>query len=248
MAVQKTFYSLKLVKNFLDLQKELSRYKNAKRAKIRQRFFKTGKGEYAEGDKFLGLTVPQIRTIAKKYSYLTLSDIRKLLTSKIHEERQAALFILVDKFQKGENEIKKEIFDLYCNLAHCVNNWDLVDCSAHKIVGAYLWHDSDRKLLTSFAKDKNLWRRRISIIATFYFVQQSSFDDALKIAEIMLRDKHDLIHKATGWMLREVAKRDFNLAENFLAKHCKIMPRTMLRYAIEKFPEDKRKKYLNGSV
>lgn len=228
----------------LAFKKELYRHKNPGKAKISQRFFKTGKSEYAEGDIFLGLTVPQVRKIAVKYSHLPLSDIRKLLVSKIHEERQAALFVLIDKFQKGDDMARRDIFNLYCTLAEYVNNWDLVDCSAHKIVGAYLWQDSDRKLLTVFAKDKNLWRRRISIIATFYFVQQSSFNDALQIAEILLRDEHDLIHKATGWMLREIGKRNQAAEEQFLKKYYKNMPRTMLRYAIERFPARLRQKYL----
>ncbi len=234
------------MKTLPGLKKELRRYGNPKRAKISQRFFKTGKGEYAQGDIFLGIAVPQLRKIAANYLHLTLSDIRRLFVSKIHEERQAALFVLIDKFHKGDDMIKRDIFNLYCTLAEYVNNWDLVDCSADKIVGAFLWQNSDRKLLTVFAKDKNLWKRRIGIMATYYFIKNNFFNDTLEIAEILLQDSHDLIHKATGWMLREVGKRNRIVEENFLKKHYKNMPRVMLRYAIEKFPESKKKKYLDG--
>lgn len=236
------------MKLLLSLKKELNKYRNPKRAKICQRFFKTGKGEYAEGDVFLGLAVPKVKQIAKKFSNLALADLKKLLVSKIHEERQSALFILIDKFQKGDKAARKEIFDLYCDSAERVNNWDLVDCSADKIVGAYLWQEADRKSLVFLAKDKNLWKRRIGIMATFFFIRKNSFKDTLKIAEILLHDSHDLIHKAVGWMLREVGKRNLIKEEEFLCRHCSKMPRTMLRYAIEKFPEAKRKKYLSGRV
>lgn len=234
--------------HIIDFKKELRRYKNPEKAKLSQRFFKTGKGEYAQGDIFLGLTVPQMRLIAKKYPDLSLAEIKKLIISKLHEERQAVLFILVDKFQKSDEKLKKEIFNLYCKFARYVNNWDLVDCSADKIVGAYLWQNPDPKFLFSLAESSNLWERRISIIATGYFIKKNSFENTLKIAEVLLKDKHDLIHKAVGWMLREIGKRNLKTEESFLKKYYKKMPRVMLRYAIEKFSAKKRKKYLKGVI
>lgn len=196
----------------------------------------------------MGLTVPKAQEIAKRYFCLSFSDIKKLLASKIHDERQAALFILISKFQKGDDKTKKEIFDLYLEFAKYVNNWDLVDCSADKIIGAYLWRNSGSKILFSFARSPNLWKRRISIMATYYFIKKNYFDITFKIAKVLLQDPHDLIHKAVGWMLREIGKRDLKKEEKFLKKYYKKMPRTMLRYAIEKFSESKRKNYLNGKM
>lgn len=210
-----------------------------------QRFFKTGKGDYGEGDIFIGVTVPKSRKLAKKYEWLALSEISTVLKSKIHEVRLVALIILVNKYQKASNEEKDKIVKLYLQNTKYINNWDLVDISAHKIVGAHIWENPhQQKLLNKLAKSDSLWERRISVISTFYFIAQKRYGKSLQIAEILLHDKHDLIHKAVGWMLREIGKRDQKTEEAFLKKHYKTMPRTMLRYAIERFPEALRQSYL----
>ena len=225
------------------LKKELRGKASSKRAKNLQWFFKTGPGEYGEGDVFLGVQVGGSRQVAKKYRTLLLKDVRKLLHSKIHEERTVALFILVHKFQANGNREKKKIFNFYLNNTKYINNWDLVDMSAHKIVGDYLV-DKSKKILSKLAKSKNLWERRIAIIATFHFIKNNKFSETLKISKMLLRDEHDLIHKAVGWGLREIGKRDLETEEKFLRKYYSKMPRTMLRYAIERFPEKKRQAYL----
>jgi len=227
-----------------EIKEDLQSYASPEKAKILQRFFKTGKGEYGEGDVFLGLKVPETRKIAEKYKELSLLDIQKLLDSKIHEHRLVGLLILVDKYEKSNN---KEIVDFYLANTKNINNWDLVDLTAHKILGHYLL-DKDRTLLYNLARSNDLWEKRISIISTFYFIKNNDFKDALKISEILLNDKHDLIHKAVGWMLREIGKRDQKAEEKFLKKYYKKMPRTMLRYAIEKFDEKKRKAYLRSEI
>jgi len=230
---------------------ELQKIANAKKAQILQRFFKTGKGEYGEGDIFLGIVVPEQRKIAKKYSSLDLMQIQELLNSKIHEERLISLFILIDKYKKAEKsndkKQKQEIVNFYLNNAKNINNWDLVDLSAPNIVGNFLL-DKDKSVLYQLANSENLWEKRISILATFEFIKNNNFEHTLKLSEILLKDKHDLIHKAVGWMLREVGKRNEVVLENFLKKHYKEMPRTMLRYAIEKFPENRRKEYLQSKI
>lgn len=228
-----------------ELKKELKTLSNPERAKNLQRFFKTGKGEYGEGDVFLGIEggVPAKRKIAKRYFDLNFKGLQKLLDSKIHEHRFMALIILINRFNKEE----KKVFDFYIKNTRNINNWDLVDVSAHKIMGQYLLN-KDRKILCKFAKSKNLWEKRIAIISTYAFIREEEFDDILKISEIFLDDEHDLIHKAVGWMLREVGNRDRKVEEKFLKKYYKKMPRTMLRYAIEKFPEDLRQKYLKGII
>lgn len=280
------------------LIKELNQLANPEKAKNLARFFKTGQGEYGEGDIFLGITVPEQRALVKKYQNLNLNDCQKLLKSKIHEHRLVALLILVAKFKKfqkysiyqsslssprlrggvpqsgtegcinsttpsplrratppqrggevinksaqNQYKIQQKIFNLYLKNAKYINNWDLVDLSAPNIVGNYLL-DKDRKILYRLANSKNLWQRRIAILATFEFIKNNQFDDSIKIAKILLNDNHDLIHKAVGWMLREIGKRDQKLLENFLNQHAHQMPRTMLRYSIEKFPEKKRLYYL----
>ncbi len=230
----------------MDLTAKLKEMANPEKALIYQRFFKIGEGHYGEGDIFLGLTVPESRKIAKEFLDIKLKDLEKHLSSKFHEERLIALFILIEKYENNKED-KKKIFDFYLKNMKYINNWDLVDTSADKIIGSYLF-DKDRSLLYKLAKSKDLWEKRISIIATFYFIKQKEFEDTLKISEILLEDKHDLIHKATGWMLREIGKRDLEAEENFLKKHYKKMPRTMLRYAIEKFPEKKRLAYLRGEI
>lgn len=224
--------------------KELQKLKNPGKAKILGRFFKCGQGEYGAGDKFLGITVPEQRKIVKKYfQIIEIGELEKLLKSKFHEARLTALLMLVEKFVRGEEKLKNQIYKLYLKNAKRVNNWDLVDLSAPRIIGGYLLN-KDRKILYRLAKSKNLWERRIAVLAMFMFIREKDFTDALKIAEILLNDKHDLIHKAVGWMLREIGKRNPKVEENFLKKYYKKMPRTMLRYAIEKFPEKKRQYYL----
>jgi 3-methyladenine DNA glycosylase AlkD len=224
------------------IRKELRQKANPEKAQILQRFFKTGKGQYGEGDVFLGVMVPETRAIAKKYSGMNLKDVKKLLDSKIHEERLAGLLILVDKYQKGD---KENIFNFYLKNSHRINNWDLVDVTSHKIVGDFL-SDKPRDILHALAESENLWERRISIVSTFAFINKNDFKDSIKLAEKLLHDEHDLMHKAVGWMLREIGKKDVKELEKFLKKHYKNMPRTMLRYSIEKFPEKTRKKYLKG--
>ena len=229
-----------------NLKEELQNSGNKKQAELLQRFFKTGRGEYGDGDIFLGIKVPVQREIVKKYD-LKLEDIQDLLNSNIHEYRLSALFILIDKYKKSDDNRKKEIYEFYLKNTKKINNWDLVDLSSHKIVGDYLIN-KDRDILYRLANSENLWEKRISIISTFAFIKDKDFKDAIKISEILLKDKHDLIHKAVGWVLREIGKKDQKTLEDFLKKHYKEMPRTMLRYSIEKFPEEKRKKYLNGEI
>jgi len=221
------------------IKKELQSKANKEKAKIYQGFFKTKKGEYGEGDVFLGLTVPEQRGIAKKYSNIELSDLNILLKSKIHEERLTALLILVDKYKKD----KENIFNFYLKNLNYVNNWDLVDLTSNRVVGDFLLN-KEKDVLYKLAKSDNLWERRVAIVSTFEFIKNNQFEDTLKISEILLKDKHDLIHKAVGWMLREVGKKDLKKEEEFLNKHYKEMPRTMLRYAIEKFEENKRNFYM----
>lgn len=231
------------------LKKELQKIANPEQAKNLQRFFKTGKGQYGEGDIFLGLNSNQIKVVAKKYP-LTLNDIQKLLNSKIHEERVCALRILVHKYFKTKDiENKKKIFYFYLNNTSKINNWDLVDLSAPNIIGDYLLNNYDKKqLIYDLTQSNNIWEKRIAIISTFAFIKKDKFDDTLAISEILLGDSHDLIHKAVGWMLREVGKRDEEKLENFLKEHYDNIPRTTLRYAIERFEEGKRKRYLQGKI
>jgi 3-methyladenine DNA glycosylase AlkD len=216
-------------------------------AEILQRFFKTGPGQYGEGDVFIGVRVPDTRKVAREFRDLTTSNIRKLLASKIHEERLLALLILVDRYKKGDDATRSETYAFYLKSTRHIDNWDLVDLSAPQIVGAHLAGRS-RRPLYRLAKSRSLWERRISILATYHFIKKGEFEDTLKISEALLRDEHDLIHKAVGWMLREVGKMDLAVEEKFLKKHYKKMPRTMLRYAIEKFPERKRQRYLKGRI
>lgn len=225
------------------IKEDLQKSGNPEKAEILSRFFKTGKGEYGEGDIFLGITVPDQRKVAKQYIDLSLENIQKLLSSKIHEHRLTSLLILVEKYQKANEINKKKIVDFYLKNTKNINNWDLVDLTSAKILGDYLF-ERDKSILYKLAKSDNLWERRISIIATFHFIRNNEFEDTLKISEILLNDYHDLIHKAVGWMLREVGKKNQDVEESFLKKYYKKMPRTMLRYAIERFDEKKRKFYL----
>lgn len=232
-----------------DLRSEIRKSANPHKAKLLSRYFKTGKGEYGYGDKFLGLTVLQCRQLAKRYINLSLDEIKKLLHSKIHEERMIAVMLLVARFQKGDGREKKKIYQFYLDNAKHINNWDLIDGSADKIVGGYLLDKKDRSFLVRLANSKSLWERRMAIIATYQFIKDGKSAWTFKIAKILLNDEHDLIHKAVGWMLREVGNKiGRKKEEEFLKKHYKIMPRTALRYAIEKFPETLRKIYLNGEI
>jgi len=235
----------KKTKKLRDLKNELKRHADADQAKQMQRYFKTDKGEYGEGDIFLGLKAPVVRALMRDYVALDLDDLEKLLKSGIHEERSVALAILRRKFERAAEEERKSIFDFYIDHTENINNWDLVDLSAPTIVGGYLL-DKDRKILYEMARSENLWRRRISIISTFAFIKEGDCSDSLRIAEMLLDDKHDLIHKAVGWTLREVGKKDIAAEEKFLKKHGGNMPRTALRYAIEKFDAAKRRQYMSG--
>lgn len=232
------------------ITKDLKAVSSKEKAKSNAWFFKTGKGEYGEGDEFIGVTAPDQRIIAKKYlKEAQLEDVGKLLKSKVHEHRLTALFILVGKYEKAKEEnTKKEIADFYIKHIEHVNNWDLVDSSAHKILGPWMLHTKDSTALYAFAKSGHLWKERVAIMSTFAFIKEGDFKDTLKISEMFLNHKHDLIHKAVGWMLREVGKKDEKIEKDFLKKHYKKMPRTMLRYAIEKFDKETRKKYLEGKI
>jgi 3-methyladenine DNA glycosylase AlkD len=226
------------------LRKELELLADPEKARVLQGFFKTGPGQYGEGDIFLGIVVPLSRKIAKKYADLPLEQILVLLKSRIHEERLIALLVLIGQFNKGDEEKKGQVFRLYLEHATYINNWDLVDLSADKIVGAYL-DGKPRYLLHKLARSENLWERRISIVATFHFIKQGKHEDTLAVAKLLINDREDLIHKAVGWMLREVGKRCPEEAEeSFLREHYSEMPRTMLRYAIERFGPEKRYFYL----
>ena len=220
---------------------------NKEKALHLQKYFKTGKGEYGEGDIFLGIRVPEIRKLVREFRGLSTGEASELIKSKYHEERLFSLLAMVDIYKRGDDKDKREIYKLYLKNTKFINNWDLVDLSAPNIVGAYLM-DRDKKPLYGLAKSNDLWKRRISIMSTFSFIKNNLFDDTLKIAKILLHDKEDLIHKATGWMLREVGKRNMEVEEVFLKKIYKGMPRTMLRYSIERFPEKKRQMYLKGKV
>ena len=223
--------------------RDLRALANRADAQFLQRFFKTGPGEYGEGDVFLGIRVPQTRGVAKKYRDLSLAEIRKLLHAKEHEARLVALVILTLQYPKAEATRKQQIFDFYLANTRYINNWDLVDSSAGRIVGAHL-HGQDTALLDELAASKLLWDRRIAIIATQYFIARGEFTDTLRIAQKLLGDGHDLIHKAVGWMLREVGKKDESVLVAFLDRHHRSMPRTMLRYAIERFEPPVRSRYL----
>ncbi len=231
------------------LQQALRRHVDTTKAAFFPRFFKSGPGEYGEGDIFIGVTVPHIRRVVKLYaSRVSLKDIDTLLHSDVHEDRLCALLLLVAQFQSGDDVLRRKIYTLYMKRVDRVNNWDLVDSSASYIVGAYLAH-KPKDILVTFARSRSLWKRRIAIIATFYFIRQGKYQETFRIARILLSDSHDLIHKAVGWMLREVGKHcSEQIEEQFLRKHYTKMPRTMLRYAIERFDKQKRQAYLDGRI
>jgi len=227
----------------MSIQNKLNSLANKEKAKILSYFFKTKKGEYGEGDVFLGITVPVLRKLAKEYNHLSFDEIENILSSEIHEYRFISLIILINKYQKADINLKKKIVSFYLKNIKHINNWDLVDVSSHKILGDYLL-DKDKDILYKLVESKNLWERRISIISMWAFIRKNKFEDALKISKILIYDKHDLIHKAVGWMLREIGKRDKILEKQFLNLHYKKMPRTMLRYSIEKLTKEERNNYL----
>lgn len=233
--------------NILDnLRKDLSLYASPQKAEVLKRFFKTGKGQYGEGDIFLGVQVPDSRKIVRKYANIPLDNTLNLLRSKIHEERLIALLIMVEKTKWAKMFERETLFKKYLENTQYINNWDLVDLSADKIVGSYLF-EKPKDILYSLAASENLWERRIAVMATFDFIKKGFYEDTLKLAKILLNDRHDLIHKAVGWMLREIGKRcSQEVLEQFLLVNYKQMPRTMLRYAIERLPENLRLQYLNG--
>jgi 3-methyladenine DNA glycosylase AlkD len=228
------------------LREDLNLYANPSKADGLKRFFKTGKGQYGEGDIFLGIQVPDARKIVRKYAGIPLEDTLCLLSSRIHEERLIALLIMVEKAKRADEAGKETLYKKYLENTQYINNWDLVDLSADKIVGSYLF-DKPKDILYSLAVSENLWERRIAVLSTFDFIKKGGFEETLKIASILLNDKHDLIHKAVGWMLREAGKRcSQEVLEQFLMINYKQMPRTMLRYAIERLPETLRLQYLKG--
>lgn len=217
------------------------------RVPLLSRYFKTGPGEYGEGDRFLGVRMPAIRGLVRELRGMALDDMLRLLRSPWHESRMLALLLMVDAYERGDEPARREIFDAYVTNTDRIDNWDLVDSSAPNIVGAHL-RDRDRDLLTRLAGSELLWERRIAILATLEFIRHDDFADTLRIAELLLHDRHDLIHKATGWMLRETGRRDRTVLERFLRRHSHAMPRTMLRYAIERFEPAERRRWLSGDM
>jgi 3-methyladenine DNA glycosylase AlkD len=230
-----------------EIRAALHKHADPRQASILQRFFKTGPGEYGEGDIFIGVKVPLARSVARAFRSAPLKAVKALLKSPIHEERLLALLLLIEQYDKGDEEQRTTIFNFYLRQTKYINNWDLVDISAPRIVGRHL-EARDRSILVSLSKSKSLWERRIGIMATFWFIKKGYFADAFMISEILLKDRNDLIHKAVGWMLRETGKRNITAAEEFLKRYYKDMPRTMLRYAIERFHETKRQAYLKGAI
>ena len=228
---------------YLEAHNSLHTEKDLEKAVFLQRFFKTGPGQYGEGDQFLGISVPVIRALAKKFRTLAIKDIQKLLKSPFNEERSLALFILVDQYQKSDEPLQTKIYEFYLNKTQYINNWNLVDSSSYHIVGHYLL-EKPRTPLYKLAKAASLWERRIAIVSTLYLIRHQQFEDTFKLTTALLKDKEDLIHKACGWMLREVGKKNERALEQYLHLHGKNMPRTMLRYAIERFSQPKRLRFL----
>ncbi len=229
------------------VRRDLKKVARPERANTNAWFFKTGPGDYGAGDRFLGVTIPQLRAIAREHRNMPLKFVVKLLQSPWHEERLLALLIMVDQYARADTTGRQTIHQLYLRNTKSINNWDLVDSSAAHIVGAHLERTRDRRVLRKLARSSSLWERRIAMIATYHYIRQRDFRDALTIAGLLRRDEHDLIHKAVGWMLREIGKRNRAAEERFLRKHARTMPRTMLRYAIEKFPAPLRRRYLSMS-
>lgn len=229
-----------------DIQKELKGYSSKHKAKVLQRFFKTGKGEYGEGDLFLGISVSDIRKVCKKYfNSISFKELDSFLRSEFHEYRLFALLTLTYRCEKGDEGLRKEIFEYYLDNRKYINNWDLVDTTAPKIVGEYIKnYGKGKAILDELVMSDSLWDQRIAVLSTFAFIRDGDFDTTLKFAKILFNHEHDLIHKAVGWMLREVGKRDVRVLREFLNKYYRKMPRTMLRYSIEKFDKDERLRYL----
>ena len=230
-----------------DIRTRLRRRANADRVPNLQRFFKTGPGDYAEGDVFIGVTVPDLRAVCRESRDAGIPVILELLASPVHEERLLALMLMVEAFKRGTDPTRRELYRLYLANTRFINNWDLVDSSAAQIVGAWLFTRS-RAPLRRLARSRSLWERRIAIIATHFFIRQDEVDETFRIADLLLTDDHDLIHKAVGWMLREAGKRNPAAERDFLSTRYGRMPRTMLRYAIERFPEAERRRYLAGKI
>ena len=229
-------------------REEIRALANKEIAQHSLRFFKTDKGEYGHGDLFLGVRAPKIRLIAKKHIDISITDMKTLIQSKYHEERFLGLIILVNKYAKTKDKKNRnQLYKIYVSSFKYINNWNLVDVTCPHVTGKHLI-DKDRTILYKWAKSEDLWTKRIAMVSTFSFIRKNDLEDTFKIAEILLHDEHDLIHKAVGWMLREAGKRDIKKEETFLKKYYKTMPRTMLRYSIEKFPESKRQKYLKGTI
>lgn len=226
------------------LRRDLRRVADPVRAEHAKRFFKTGKGEYGEGDMFIGATVPSLRVLSRRYADVTLTDLLVLLASPIHEERLLALIILTQQYAKGTAQTRAAIYRMYLAQRRYINNWDLVDVSAHKIIGEHVQRGRSRAVLDRLIRSRRMWDRRIAIISTFRFLKEGDVNETLRLVTLVLRDTHDLMHKAAGWALREVGKRDQNALYRFLDRHAGRMPRTMLRYAIERLPERERQRYL----
>lgn len=227
----------------MTLLQDIIAHRNTQSALDAQRFFKTGKGEYGEGDVFLGISIPDLRSMAKKHQACSLEQVQALLESEYHEARMLALILLTMQYEKADDRGKKTIVDLYLASTDRINNWDLVDVSAYKILGDYLLH-RDRAVLFILATSGNLWSERIAMVSTFAFIREGQFQDTFRLAKMFLTHPHDLMHKATGWMLREVGKRDLSVLKKFLDQYAARMPRTMLRYAIEKMSAQERLRYL----
>lgn len=232
----------------MQIKKELAKLANREYAQHSQRFFKTGKGEYGYGDVFIGIRIPDLRKLAKMYADLGFSDVGKLVKSKIHEERLVGLLILVNKYKMADKEAdKNKVYNFYTRHFQFINNWDLVDVTCPHIIGPQLI-DKNRNVLANWARSDHLWTRRIAIVTNWWFIRNGDLTSVFKISRILLNDEHDLIHKAVGWMLREAGKQNQKALEDYLQLYYNSMPRTMLRYAIEKFPESKRQKYLKGKI
>ena len=236
-----------IVVNYRQVHMALLALANPRKAAFLAGFFKTGKGQYAEGDRFLGISVPAIRHLTRQFRHLDLKGCERLLQSPYNDGRLLALLILVEHHRKGDADVKNKVYRIYLKNRQWVNNWNLVDSSAPHIVGCHLLQQ-DRSLLYELTQSRSLWDRRIAMLATFAFIRANDFADALKLTELFLTDEHDLMHKACGWMLREVGKRNRTALESFLRRHHRVMPRTMLRYAIERFDPARRKAYLTGMI
>jgi len=230
-----------------DVERELHALANKRTAEILQRFFKTGPGEYGKGDRFLGIRVPQLRALVRRFRLLAHEHVLNLLHSPWHEQRLLALLLLVEQYRHGTDAERDAIYRAYLENTHYINNWDLVDSSAEHIVGSHL-DPGKLAVLEELARSESLWERRIAMLATFHWIKQGQFRPALRMAKLLLKDPHDLIHKAVGWMLREVGKRDVTVEEKFLREHYRNMPRTMLRYAIERLPERRRRQYMRAEI